>query len=169
MRWLGAFVIVLAGFYAGIIYIADKKRHLRELENLCTAFEMMGGELQTRLSSLPEVCETLKTRCDGSAKELFTHLSKSFDRLGETEFSLLWDENINSVLKMLDSEEIRQVSALGKVLGRCEMEQQLECLNGLVSFLRTNLDTARKLYPQERKLGLGVGTAAALLLVLGLL
>lgn len=169
MHWLGAIMIVTAGIYAGIIYISEKRQRLIELENICGALEMMGGELQTSLSSLPEVCNALKNRSEGAAKELFVNLGKSFDRLGETEFSKLWDENVKTVLKMLSSEEIRQVSALGKVLGRCEVEHQLESLDGVVLFLRTNLEAARNAYPQERKLGIGVGAAAALLLALGLL
>ena len=169
MRWLGAIFIILAGVCSGAIYTSEKKQRLRMLEDICAAFELMAGELQTRLSSLPEVCEALKDRTEGAVHNFFNNLSLSFDRLGETEFSKLWDENAKICLPMLNDEELRQLSSLGKVLGRCEVERQLESLTAVISYLRTSLENARNAYPQDRKLGLGVGTAAALLLALGLL
>lgn len=169
MRWLGAILIVLAGLCSGAIYSGEKKQRLRGLEDICTALELMSGELQTRLSSLPELCNELKDRSEGAVQIFFNNLSKSFNRLGETEFSSLWDENARENLKILNDEELRQVSSLGKVLGRCEVERQLEALTSVISYMRTSLENARKTYPQEKKLGLGVGTAAALLLALVLL
>ncbi len=169
MRWIGAVLIIFAGIFSGIIYFVEKKRRLNALEDVCAAFEIMGGDLQTKLSSLPELCDALKERANGAAQMFFENLSTSFTQLGEKEFSELWDESIGTSFTMLQNEELRQISALGKVLGRCEVERQLEALNSLNSYLRTGLENARNTYPQERKLGLGVGAAAAMLLALGLL
>ena len=162
-------MILAACMAAGYTYIQGKKRRIETLVNLCEALELMAGELDMRITPLPELCRLLGEKARGEASAFFKMLSKSLKRLGATEFSQLWREAAESSLKALSGEEQREIERLGKVLGRYALDEQLSAIKACRAALRTGTEQARASYPGERRLGLGLPAAAGILLIITLI
>ena len=169
MRYIGAAMILASSACLGFIFSRSKKRHIEALRGMCGAFEIMAGELETRITPIPEVCVLLSKRCTGTAENFFTDLAASLDSLGDRDFAELWTAAAEKSLAVLNAQELDEVLALGNIIGRYELSEQTRALHICLNTLRTALDTAQREYPGEKKLGLGLTTAAGVLLIVVLL
>ncbi len=169
MKLLGAALILAACLGAGAVYALAKRQRMETLQGLWGALGLMEGELETRLSPLPELVRLAAAEAQGQAGAFLDSLSGRLDRLGEAEFAQLWREAAEEQLSALNPEEREEICRLGLVLGRYELEKQLAALGACRAILRTGLDEAVLRYPGEKRLGLGLGAAAGALLVIALL
>ena len=64
---LGALLIAAASAALGFSYVKEEKRRLCALRSAEQMLKTMAGELETRLTPLPELISQLACRCDGAA------------------------------------------------------------------------------------------------------
>lgn len=169
MRIFGAVLIAAAFLGAGLTYMHTKKRRIKALRDLIAALERIQGELSARNTPLSELWELALERAQGAAKDFFETLSDSMRRLGQVDFTSLWKEAAKIHLCVLDTDELEEFIRLGDMLGRYALAEQLNALKLCCAGLRKGLETAQSDYPGQRRLGLGLGTAAGLLLIIVLL
>lgn len=169
MRYVGSFFIIFACLGMGISYATQKRKRMETLIGMCAALELMKGEIQTKLSSLPELSLTIARRSGAPAAEFFTQLYRSLENLGEDGFADIWKRTAEKTLCSLDAGELEEINSLGNIIGRCELDMQTEAIAYCLSFLKNELQNARLQYPSERKLGIGLGAASAALLLISLI
>lgn len=166
---LGAFLIAAASAALGFSYVKEEKRRLQALRSAERMLKTMAGELETRLTPLPELISRLACRCDGAAAAFAKALNLRLCHLGEREFSALWAESVEDAFNILSGEEREMLSALGLCLGRYELERQLTELSLTLDRLSRTIDRHSAALPEKRRLGLGLAWAGGALLVIVLI
>lgn len=166
---LGAFLIAAASAALGFSYVNGEKRRLCALRSAERMLKTMAGELETRLTPLPELISRLACRCDGAAAAFAEDLNLRLCHLGEREFSTLWADSVEVAFDMLSGEEREILSALGLCLGRYELERQLTELSLALDQLSHAIDRRSAALPEKKRLGLGLAWAGGALLVIVLI
>lgn len=166
---LGALLIAAASVALGFSYVKEEKRRLQALRSAERMLKTMAGELETRLTPLPELISRLACRCDGAAAAFAKALNLRLCQLGEREFSSLWAESVETAFNILSGEEREMLSALGLCLGRYELERQLTELSLTLDRLSHAIDRHSAALPEKRRLGLGLAWAGGALLVIVLI
>lgn len=166
---LGALLIAAASVALGFSYVKEEKRRLQALRSAEQMLKTMAGELETRLTPLPELISQLACRCDGAAAAFAEDLNLRLCHLGEREFSALWAESVEVAFDMLSGEEREMLSALGLCLGRYELERQLTELSLALDRLSHAIDRRCAALPEKKRLGLGLAWAGGALLVIVLI
>ena len=166
---LGALLIAAASVALGFSYVKEEKRRLQALRSAERMLKTMAGELETRLTPLPELISRLACRCDGAAAAFAKVLNLRLCQLGEREFSSLWAESVETAFNILSGEEREMLSALGLCLGRYELERQLTELSLTLDRLSRAIDRHSAALPEKRRLGLGLAWAGGALLVIVLI
>ena len=166
---LGALLIAAASAALGFSYVNGEKRRLCALRSAEQMLKTMAGELETRLTPLPELISQLACRCDGAAAVFAEELNLRLCQLGERAFSTLWAESVEAAFHILSGEERELLSTLGLCLGRYELERQLTELSLTLDQLSRAIDRHSAALPEKKRLSLGLAWAGGALLVIVLI
>ena len=166
---LGAFLIAVASSALGLAYVNGEKRRLAALRSAETMLRSIAGELETRLTPLPELFSHLAERCDGAAADFTATMTDRLGQLGEREFCDLWAESVETAFPMLSGEERELLRALGHSLGRYELERQLAELTLTLNLLADAIARHSAALPEKRRLCFGLAWSGGALMVIVLL
>lgn len=166
MRLAGAFMVFAACGAMGLMRVAGAKARMEQLAAVERALALMRGELALNLTPMPNLIEYVSLHSCGGAREFFSALLRKLSALGERELSALWTEAAAETLGLLGVEERAELDALGQILGRAELSEQLSAIERCERCFDGALKSARIEYPTHRRLTLGVSAAAGLLLVI---
>lgn len=169
VRMLGAILAFLSCGAMGLMRINSARRHIGALEALYDALGEMKLGISARLEAIPVLAKRLSDSAEGDAKLFFTLLSLRLDRIGERGLYELWCESAEETLTALTSGELHDFLSLGLVLGKSEADEQAEAIAHCQASIGRALNAARDKYPQQRRLALGLGSAAGMLLVIVLI
>lgn len=163
-RIAGFLLLQLAAALYAHERVTGKRRELETLRSFCDMLEQLRGLLEIDASPMPELLETLSKRCKGDAALLSKDLAQSMDALGACSFQELWSQALNAYAAKLDSDTLEELDALGTVLGRYDLETQLDAVTTCHTHLRASVDARQLAHPQDMRLTIGVSLSAALLL-----
>lgn len=168
MRGIGAALLMLSSFLAGLLAVQSKRRRIRLLRELAEALAWMVGELAGKRTPLPELLRNGKLCTTEYALVFFSQLDDSFSQLGERSFCEMWAEAVDR-LPYLREEERRELYMPGRELGRAELPRQTAALDAASRYLKMRLEREEDSFRDERKLCLSLPAAAGTLLMILLL
>lgn len=168
LKLTGAGLIAAACVLASAIYITGEKARIRELREICELLRLMRGELETRLTPLPELIHVLTEKTEGSAKSFLALMEKELENLGEREFGTIWAQAAETSFAQIQQEEREEVKKLGGVLGRYSVEIQLEQLKGSMDKLTERWRITAEKAPERSRVGTGMICALGALLLIAL-
>ena len=163
MKVLGFFFFFAGSVSAGVVYCKQKKQRLQTLQNLIYALDHMEGQLQTNDLPLKELCTQIARISGGTVRLFYVSLTRKLSQLGELSFAELWGQALVEELPVLDGMTRDTLLQLGNSLGRYELQQQLRALQACRSSLAARLEEAKKEYPNQAKLGMGLSTSVGIL------
>lgn len=169
MRLAGAGLIAAACLLACAIYAAEERQRLRELRELAGVLRLMGGEMETRLTPLPELTSILQKKTKGSAKSFLEHLENEMGELGEKDFGEIWEEAAQASFRQLDGEDRESLTKLGNVLGRYSIDIQMEALRDCTDKLEEKVRKNSEAAPARKRVGMGMICAFCALLLIVLM
>ena len=164
MKLLG-FAFCVLGCLGGALRTAKNRENgILALREMCAALKLMQGELSLTSTPIPALFSLLKGRTQGSAAVFFGELSEQMDRLGEDRLAELWAASVRSRCGMLAPPEREALTELGEVLGRYDPDMQALAIDRCWREMHERLQQAEKAFPDQRRLLLGLGLSAGLLL-----
>ena len=161
MRTWGIVLMAVACLLTSFQILLIRRERIRALGDLAAALRLLQGELSLRGESLPRLFETIAGRCSGVGRELFEAVSRESGRLGEERFERIWRECVDGVACILRQQERERLGRVGEVLGHVELDLQLQVLEETTTALRLEMEQEEARLPEERRLYLGLGAAAA--------
>ena len=169
LRLLGALLISASSLALGLSYVAGESRKLSILRSVLQLLREMRGELETRLTPLPELLEYAAGRCNGAGKDFAVCLMDSLPQLGEKEFFQLWDKSVADCFAGLCSEDREILQTLGHSLGRFELDRQLADMDACIETLESWAAACSGAMPEKKRLGLGIACSFGALLLIVLI
>jgi hypothetical protein len=113
---------------------------------------------------MPQLLQSLLRRCNGEAAAFVSVLLESLDRLGTKSFQELWQYALFSTPLCGDSDALRAMEELGGVLGRYDLDVQLDAAVSCLEILRFRCEKLRQELPKTRQLTFGLSLSASMLL-----
>lgn len=168
MRWVGAFLVLLAGGYVGFSIALSHRKEERTFRQIIAAINYMECELQYRLTPLPQLLGQASQETAGIVRNVLAELAFELNNQITPQVSSCMDIVL---LKQNDiSQNIKEAfSQLGQCLGRFDLQGQLKELDYVRVFctshlndLEANRDARLRSY---QTLGLCAGAALAILLL----
>ena len=161
-KYAGIFMISAACASFGVISTVGMKHHIELLAALCGSLRFISAEIGTRLCPLPELISELAGR-GGAAGNFYERLAEKLDSIGEVDFSALWASSLECLTSL------SAMRALGDVLGRYELNEQLESIDICLDSLSRSMHGLQTQYPERRRLVLGLSAAAGILVLIVLI
>jgi len=128
MKLIGAFLIGLASFAAAKKHESFEKNRIKAMRSLCMALELMEAELSAKICPINELCCFLAERSELEVKYFFNSIICEMNILGEKSFSEIWIDAARGSFCFLDKDELEELCLLGDVLGKFELDKQLESI-----------------------------------------
>lgn len=167
-KWIGAVLIILGCGMMGFSLSAAYRREERDLRELINALEFMSRELQYHMTPLPDLCRRTGADRAGCIGKLFLKLANELDSQITPDVQSCMAMAAATV-GQLPRRVQEAICILGTSLGRFDLEGQLQGLESVRIFCRTELETmsaGRDLRLRSyQTLGLCAGAAIAILLV----
>jgi Stage III sporulation protein AB (spore_III_AB). len=123
--FLGAALFTLAWTLVGCGAAARLRARARTLWELCRMMELLRFELARFAPPMPELFAQLGKTAPGAGGEISRRLYDSLNRLGDEEFSDLWERALGD----LSGPERETMAALGRGLGRYGAQEELAALD----------------------------------------
>jgi len=167
-KCIGAILVLCGCSFAGFSMCAAYRREERQLRQLLSALDYMVCELQYRVTPLPELCRQAADHRDGFVGQLFFNLAAELEAQvsPDVQCCLAAAAARSGTLSGRLEEAI---CILGSSLGRFDLQGQLQGLETVRTYCRTQLDqmaegrdTRLRSY---QTLGLCAGAALAILFV----
>lgn len=169
IRLIGAAMLLTASAALGFSAAGALRSRVYELENLILSLKTMEWELTDRRTPLPELMRRVSACMSGIVKEFYLLCLSGLERRGETPFSQLWREAVESVPFHLTEGELAQLESLGSMLGRYDVESQCAALRETRERLGEQLAQARAEKNRSGRVYSTMGLACGTLLVIVLL
>lgn len=163
--FLGAALFTLAWTLAGCGAAARLRARARTVSELCRMVELLRFELARFAPPMPELFSYLARTAPGAGGKISQTLADSLDRLGDEEFSALWERALDG----LSGPEREAMTALGRVLGRYGAQEELAaadvCRERLTALSSETERTAKERGRLYVGLSAAVGAVASVLML----
>lgn len=153
--FLGAVLFTLACTLAGVSAAMKLRKRARELSELHRFTELLSFELARFAPPMPELFERLAVAAPGAGGKVAKALCESLPRLGDEEFSALWEQALGTVA----GPEREALTALGRVLGRYGAREEIEAAEACASRLALLQAEAEQVARERGKLTVGLAAA----------
>ena len=169
MHSLGLILIALASITAGLTCVRWKAARIKELRSVYSMLEIMQREFDTRLTPLGELFSIIRDKDIGAASLFSVRILEQTESIGQTDFSLIWREGVESSFPALTQQERSVLQRAGEVIGKFSADRQITELKLCHDTMRSVLEAALKDYPQGSRLAIGLSLSAGAMLVIVLM
>lgn len=145
-------------------YLAACRAQLRTLHALDTLLERMQGELENSAPTLAQLLDRVGPGLSEPACAFAAAVRAGMGELGTRSFSEIWTAAVSAALPELRAAEAETLGELGAVLGRYELNRQLEALSSCRRALERREEQERAALGERRRLAFGLGLSAVGLL-----
>lgn len=168
LKLIGAVLVIAGAGGVGLMIASTHRKEVRALQNLLTAIDQISGELQYRLTPLPELCQLAAVHTGGVVKEFFIALTLELNKQlspNAAKCAKAVLENLNTVPERTKA----LLSILGSSLGQLDATGQLKDLQSIrdktencLKHITSDQDAKLRSY---QTLALCAGAALAILFV----
>ena len=151
MKRIGAVLILAAAAFIGLSLLREKKRRLEAYRTSSFALGLLRGELLSRGAQLKEGIESA---------------CKASEGMGERSFAEIWEEALTESCAGLEDGARKELQRLGTVLGRFDLEIQLQALETCKASLEERWNKRSESYPADRRMICSIVLALSSFLVI---
>jgi len=166
IRLLGAVLIITSAVLASAGYVEPYKKAISLMLSLNSAMTIMKNELTDRMSTVPELIAACASATDGRIKLFFEEIQASLSALGDVELRTIWKSSAEKQLGGLPDGVLRELIALGNILGTSDTRAQTAQLECIMSTINETVSEAEKTLPEKRRLSGGIGMSLCGLLLI---
>lgn len=154
---LGAAAILLASFFAALLYLREKRERIALISGFRESLLLLRREIAERHKTLPEIFTDFSTKIDNEKlSSFYSGLSRGMSDLGEKEFSVIWRSTVNTVF-LQESETIPPlIASLGDSLGGSELDIQLSAIEETARALEDLARAEKEKLSGEKRMSIGL-------------
>lgn len=170
IRVLGAVLLIAGAAGCGIKGVVKLRGRARTLSALASSLDIVQSEICDRLTPMPELLELIEREAAYPACVFYGNVRKHLGDLGETAFSEIWRDAIQSTPELLlEAQDALVLAELGMSLGKYNAEEQANALAYAKRRLEAQAAAAAAERDRDSKLHAVVGVAAGVFAVMVLI
>ena len=147
-RLIGAALIAGGCGVMGLLAARQLARRVAVLEAWLSVLEMMGAELECRMTSVPDLANRMAAAAPAILRPSLSTLAAALKEPGDRRYADVWRMQVQGFA--LAAEEKQVLAELGQALGQFELAGQRRVLEGCRKQLSMILEQARE---KREKLG----------------
>ena len=144
--------------------VTDRERENNALRSFSDMLDQLRGLLESDASPMPELLRKLSKCSVGEARYFVDSLNASMNSLGECSFQELWHRALSEQAALPGEQARQELEALGALLGRYDLQSQLDAAAECREKLRQSLEKRQNDHRQDMYLTIGLSLSASLLL-----
>ena len=168
LRILGAVFTLVGCSSMGFSIALNHKREVLYLEQILSAIEYMGCELEYRLTPLPALCKLASASCTGKVREYFISLENAMRNQASPNIATC-SKNVLEKSESLPPKTRKALTSLGEALGNFDVTGQLQAFNSLHGQIKVALSEQKRDQNHRLRsyqtLGLCAGASLAILFI----
>lgn len=170
VKFIGSIMITAAAAMIGFLKVKSLSEHVKALNAVISALEVMRAEILFRLTPLPEIMSQLSRNSDDPISCFFESCAEKLKTETSKPFTAIWNEALSEHPELPFSQEERTVLAdLGTVLGRYDPEQQAKAIGLAESRLDRFLKKAEAVRATQGRMYGALGVIIGICIVIVLL
>ena len=167
MKWIGAFIIILAATTIGRLLAFQFRERPRQLRQLKSALQSLETEITYGFSPIGEAARRLSDQLPEPGKSLFALFSEKL-AYGTQSLRDVWNETLDIIWPKtaMRKNELEIMKQFGATLGLSDRENQQKQIHLTLSHLEREEVEARVAQNQYEKMLKSLGFLAGLLIVI---
>lgn len=164
-------LLIILFFTSAIIGILISKKYsnrLNILKNLKNALNMFEVKVNFSFETIPEIFNEISRKIDGPAGKMFSDTVKNIEQknmiAGEA-----WEKAVESNSGSLKKDDLECIKTLGKLLGKTDIEGQINQIELVSTFLESQINEANEDKHKNEKMYQKLGVIIGLMLIIVLI
>ena len=158
--------ILIASSSIGIIYSNKFKKRVDELKDFKTALNMLKTKIRFTYAPLKEIFEDISNSLKSKTSNVFFNICKNMKTCDVAES---WTRSLQETETNITKEDKQIISGFGKMLGKTDLDGQLNEIELSLNFLESQIEKAeedkRKNVKLYKSLGVIVGVGLVIILL----
>lgn len=166
IKMVGAVMIIFSVMTLSAIPLCHHKHRMRVLRDFLHDFRFIHTEMKSNLSSVPDLMDHLRVKGGETTKSAYRSVYEKIATHGAALFQEDWCCIMMQYRIYLTSEEYGLLLNIGDILGKYILEEQLSALNNLIRLFEESFAKEKEIFPEKKKINLGIGTSLGIILVI---
>lgn len=166
LKYIILILLLLTNSYIGVLIASKYQNRVRELKELKTSLAIFATKIKLTYEPIPKIFEELGNLKKNNISNVF---KKAFQKMAELPAGEAWTEALKIENTNLTKEDIEVLNKLGNLLGKIDIEGQINEIELVNHFLDKQIEIAeeesRKNGKMYKTLGITVGLAIVIVLV----
>lgn len=159
-------MLLLSSSYIGILVSKKYQNRVKELKQIKTLLTIFSTKIKLTYEPIPQIFEEIGNKEKSNINDIFKTASKNMEELPAGKAWLKALENQNTNLK---KEDIEVLKGLSNLLGKVDLEGQINEIQLIDKFLDTQIEKAEEESKKSEKmyktLGITVGLAMVIVFI----
>lgn len=152
----------------GILISKKYSNRVQILKNLKNALNIFEVKINFSFETIPEIFEEISQKIDGVAGKMFSDTIKNMNNknvlAGEA-----WEKSVEDNGTGLKKEDVNCIKTLGKLLGKTDIDGQVNQIQLVSSFLEEQINEATEAKNKNEKMYQKLGAIVGLIMVIVLI
>ena len=166
IKYIILLIILLSTSYIGILLSNKYQNRVKELKDMKSALTIFSTKIKFTYEPIPEIFNQISKQIRSNIGEIFKIASENMKSINATDS---WNMALEKSSNSLNKEDIEVLKNLGNLLGRVDLEGQVNEIELVNTFLNTQIEKAeeenKKSSKMYKTLGITVGLAMVIVLI----
>ena len=166
IKYLELVLILSASTYIGILISKKYLNRVKDLKEMKNALNIFATKIKFTYEPIPQIFKEISGKVNKNISNIFISASKKMENMnaGEAWIQSLEEKNTNMV-----KEDIETLKTLSNLLGKVDLEGQVNEIELVETFLDTQIELAEeeknKYVKMYKTLGVTIGIAVVIILI----
>lgn len=154
--------------FIGILISKKYSNRLNILKNLKNALNMFEVKINYSFETIPEIFNEIANKVGGHAGKMFSDTVKNIEQKNMIAGDA-WEKSVESNSSSLKKDDIECLKTLGKLLGKTDVEGQVNQIELVCTFLENQINEADEEKHKNEKMYQKLGVIVGLMLIIVLI
>lgn len=166
VKWVLYGLVLATSTTIGLLLSQKYQKRVEQLKDFKSAFTILKTKIRFTCAPLKEIFQDISKSIHSKVAEVFQTASKNIETQNATDS---WNKAVTETQTELTKEDKEAICSLGKLLGKTDLEGQMNEIDLCLTFLETQIEKAEREKEKNAKLYKTLGTIAGIGIIIILL
>lgn len=166
IKYITLFLLLGSSSYIGILISQKYQNRVRELKEMKSSLAIFETKIKLTYEAIPQIFSKIAEKANSSIAKIFKVASEKMEEKNAGE---AWSEALEEVNSNFNKEDIEILKGLSNLLGKVDLEGQVNEIKLVENFLDTQIEKAEQEKQKSAKmyktLGVTIGLAIVIILI----
>lgn len=163
MTIIGSILVIASCTLVGLYFAYKDIFRIKNLLEVKRALNILKVEIEFAKSPLPEALSQIAARLDEEIGNIFKEIAESLGKREHESIQVIWSEAFEKSETYLTSDDMEQITALGKTLGYLDKNMQIVGIDMVVQAINEKISILHESSTKNKKMYQSLGVLSGLL------